>query len=257
MRAQRFKPTPATKLFAAIGFVVALLIAIGLDGSWVSSLLFPPGPMAYCEVLVTRRLVDDCAEDPTRPAGGRSVTFTVRSASQVASPSAPEANLLNAAIAPTPKSDGGRKGRITVLGSADAYWSYQKQQGWSDFDFLNQKQAGKRLEAYLYGSQEARLILYVPAPLDEVDTEGFGHFLTVDTRQILHRQAVAWWPTREHPVHTEACVHSPGCPSEGKCASYPRDPENCIAGFDEDCVASTLCIASNRCYATSEGAGCY
>lgn len=214
-----------TIAFVATG--VGLLLALVL-GAFTN--VFDPGPMKYCKVLEKQGLVKDCTPDTRPPPEAKSVTFKVAS--------------------------NGRIGRLAVFRDTESYLrelrSVPKEEDWS----LSTNHASTRRNQYIFASKHARYVLSAPEPLDRMDVEGFSKFELEDTQKLISGAKLEERSTREHPIHVDTCARSPLCTMDGKCSIYPSDPSRCVAGFDADCIASTLCAKEDRCTAFGEGNEC-
>jgi hypothetical protein len=186
-----------------------------------------PGPQRLCENLVKRHLAKNCADDPTvQLFGGRAASFELLSS--------------------------GRIGRIVTFGDVDAYkhamHSIAENELWSTAS----NHFGTKRTRYVFASKAARFLLYVPTPIDRIDESGFIDF---ESNALDPVETKTFAP--EHPIHSDVCARSTSCIDEGKCAIYSSASDTCVAGFNEDCIASTGCAKGDKCSAFGDGVECH
>lgn len=177
------------------------------------------GPMEYCRGLEERGLAQDCALQ-SNATGGAVATFKTR----------------------------GGPGRLLVTDS----------RGYSarTLEILDRKYKGGIYVAEYGGASDYPVAVLVefPGTVDVFDREGIEAFQHQDLGDIKEGKALR---PRQQP--SKRAQRSPACSTKedgtlcsgaGLCSVTAEKPNNCFAGFDEDCRKSTGCVQHGMCRAS-------
>jgi hypothetical protein len=100
-----------------------------------------------------------------------------------------------------------------------------------------------------YGSAVNKVVLILGRNYDITDDEELSHFVSEVDLLSRHR-SVPQRPIAEHPVRSNMCkAKGDTCSGAGMCSVLPSNPNNCLAGFNIDCVNTWNCATHDVCRA--------